>query len=131
MGARNASSKEQSARATFLDPLGIFGLQKRIAANDYGDKTSAAQQQQQALVNRMFDERTRYGQRAETLLGKSPQYSIPRELYDYKQLMQGSGNDLYNSMSGYANQLGKNDYTVEGQKAMENAAKTYQTSELY
>jgi hypothetical protein len=128
MSAKNLSAKEQSTRATFLDPLGIFGLQKRIAANDYGDKTAAVAQQQQALVNRMFGERRQYSGQAESLLRQAPHYSIPGQVYQYNDLMQGAGKELYNSMSGYADQLGKNDYTVEGQKAMENAAKAYQTS---
>lgn len=98
---------------------------KRKAAEQYGRQVSSALQGQQGVVQQMMDERKKYSTQAEQLLQQYPTYQIPSEIKAYQDLMTGSGKNLYNQMSGYANQLAGTDYTAAGQTAMENAAKTY------
>jgi hypothetical protein len=101
---------------------------KRKAAEQYGRQMGSALAGQNQVVQQMMDERNRYSGQAEQLLGQFPTYTVPSEIKAYQDLMSGSGADLFNQMSGYAKQLSGTDYTAAGQTAMENAAKTYQTS---
>jgi hypothetical protein len=101
---------------------------KRKAAEKYGQQVGQALAGQNQVVQQMMDERNRYSGQAEQLLGQFPTYTVPSEIKAYQDLMSRSGADLFNQMSGYAQQLGGTDFTAAGQTAMENAAKTYQTS---
>ena len=91
---------------------------KRQAARQYGKQVSGALQGQSDLAQQMFDERARYGQQAESLLGQAPQYYTPGQIYDYQKLMQQSGQQLGSQLAGIAGDLRSTDYTQAGQDAL-------------
>lgn len=124
----SANNKQRSALSSFLDPLGIFGLQKRAAADEYSQQSTDVSKAQQEMVNRMFAERTKYGAQAEQQLGQAPTYQTPGQISQYQQLMNQYGASLGSQMSGLANQLGRADYTSGGATAMQNAANAYSGS---
>lgn len=91
---------------------------KRNAAREYGRQTAEIFNQQQSSVDQMLADRRAYQARAESALGRSPQYQIPTEVGQYSQMMQNTGADIYSQLYGIAKNLEATDYTTGGQQAL-------------
>lgn len=89
---------------------------KRKAAREYGRSQSALASQQQAMVNQMMAERSKYSQQAEQLLGQAPTYTVPGQVQQYQDLMTQAGQQLGSKLSGLASGLAAQDYTEAGQR---------------
>lgn len=88
---------------------------KRKAAEKYGEQSRNISAQQNDMLNRMFQERSVYSQKAEDLLGQNPTYVIPEQYQQYQDLMSSLGEQLGSQLSGIAGGLAGKDYTARGE----------------